>query len=128
MNAETELLNAYREWHRLAHAEAKAIRTRNWDLLADCQLAIADFQNLTSRLMLDARGEWERAGLDVTEKQRHIQVFVHDLIEITLQNQSLLQRTKDEAAVKLDDLAEAGRNMTRLRRSYGSTGIMGFAT
>ena len=78
--------------------------------------------------MLDARGEWERAGLDVTEKQRHIQVFVHDLIEITLQNQSLLQRTKDEAAVKLDDLAEAGRNMTRLRRSYGSTGIMGFAT
>jgi hypothetical protein len=128
MNAETELLNAYREWHRLALAEAKAIRTHNWDLLADCQLAIADFQILAGRLMLDARSEWERAGLDVSEKQRHLQVFVHDLIEITRQNQSMLQRAKDEAAAKLDDLAEAGRNIGMLRRSYGSAGITSFAT
>ena len=54
MNAENELLNAYRGWHRLARAEAKAIRTRNWDLLADCQLAITDFQNLIGRLTIEA--------------------------------------------------------------------------
>ena len=32
MNAESELFHAYREWHRLARAETKAIQTRNWKL------------------------------------------------------------------------------------------------
>jgi hypothetical protein len=128
MNAETELLHAYREWHRLAHAEAKAIRTRNWDLLADCQLAIADYQHLTARLLSDARTEWERAGLDVTEKQRHIQIYIHDLIEVTRQNQAMLLHAKEEATVRLGELAEAGRNVGLLRRSYGHGGITSFAT
>ena len=55
MNAEKELLNAYRDWHRLASAETKAIQTSNWTLLADCQMAITDFQTLTSRLIIEVR-------------------------------------------------------------------------
>ena len=108
MNAETELLHAYREWHRLARAEAKAISTRNWDLLADCQLAIADFQVLITRLTVEARNEWEAAGSDSAEKERHIQVHIQELIEITRQNQATLQRAKDEACAKaaLDKVAD----------------------
>ena len=121
MNAESELLNAYRGWHRLAHAEAKAIRTRTWDLLADCQLAIADFQKLISRLTLEARTEWERAGINCAEKERHTQVYIHELIELTRHNQAMLQQGKDEAAASLEQLGAAGRNVKRLRSSYGSS-------
>ena len=128
MNAENELLNAYRDWHRLAHAEAKAIRTRNWDLLADCQLAIADFQSLISRLNTEARSEWQNAGLDVAEKERHIQVFIQELIELTRLNQSMLQAAKDEATAHLDELNEAGQNIRRLRNSYGNIGSLQLAT
>ena len=46
MSAESELLDAYGEWHRLAEAETKAIQTRNWDLLSDCHLVIKDLQAL----------------------------------------------------------------------------------
>ena len=119
MNAEAELLNAYRDWHRLARAEAKAIRTRNWDLLADCQLAIGDFQMLISRLAVEARAEWERAGTNSAQKERNVQVFVQELIELTRQNQVMLQRAKDQACARIEDLGEAGRNLQRLKRSYG---------
>lgn len=125
MNAEQELLNAYREWHRLALAEAKAIRTHNWSLLADCQLAIADFQKLISRLSLDARRDWESAGLDCAAKERGIQVFAHELLDLTRQNQTLLQQAKDAASAQLENLGEAGRNLQRLQRSYGSLATVG---
>ena len=125
MNAEHELLNAYREWHRLARAETKAIRTHNWDLLADCHLAISDFQSLISRLSLEARVEWVKAGLDISAKERHVQVFVHELVELTRQNQQLLQQIKDDTAHKLDDLGEAGRRIKKIQRAYGS---VSFAT
>ncbi|MDR3460060.1 MAG: hypothetical protein P4N60_21745 [Verrucomicrobiae bacterium] len=124
MNAENELLNAYRGWHRLACAEAKAIRTRNWDLLADCQLAIRDFQTLIGRLTLEARKEWERAGIDAAEKERHIQVFIQGLIELTRNNQALLQSAKDEAVAKLEELGQASQNIKRLQRSYGHAGSL----
>jgi hypothetical protein len=128
MNAENELLNAYREWHRLACAEAKAIRTRDWDLLADCQLAIADFQTLTGRLITGARNEWERAGLNPVEKERHVQVYIQGLIELTRNNQLLLQRAKDAATARLGDLNQAGQNIRRLRQSYGHAGGLLHAT
>ncbi len=125
MNSETELLNAYRDWLRLARAEAKAIRTHNWDLLADCQLAISDFQTLISRLTTEARREWQLAGLDGAEKERHIKIYITELIELTQQNQAALQHAKDEAGLKLTELAAAGQNVKLLQRSYGS---LAFAT
>ena len=125
MNSETELLNAYRDWLRLARAEAKAIRTHNWDLLADCQLAISDFQTLISRLTAEARREWQLAGLDCAEKERHVKIYLTELIELTQQNQIALQHAKDEAGLKLTELAAAGQNLKLLQRSYGS---LAFAT
>jgi hypothetical protein len=120
MSAEIELLHAYREWHRLARAETKAIQTRNWDLLADCQLAIKDFQSLVSRLTIQARQEWAGAGCNLAEKEQHVHVFVNGLIEITRQNQSMLQAAKTAAQERLEELGEAGRNLKRMQRSYGS--------
>jgi hypothetical protein len=125
MNAETELINAYRDWLRLARAEAKAIRTHNWDLLYDCQLAIADFQTLITHLTAEARREWQLAGIDCAEKERHIKIYISELIELTQQNQSTLQCAKDEAGIKLVELAAASQNVKLLQRSYGS---LAFAT
>jgi len=121
MNAENELLHAYREWHRLARAEAKAISTRNWDLLADCQLAIKDFQTLISRLTLEARGECEGTGGNWPERERCIRIFVGELIDLTRRNQAALQRAKDEATKRITELNDAGRNLKMLQRTYGGT-------
>jgi hypothetical protein len=119
MSAETELLRAYREWHRLAQAETKAIQTRNWSLLTDCHLAIKDYQILVARLTQDARAEWQRTGCNVAEKEKNLQVLVSDLLDVTRQNQERLQTALAKAREQIDQLGEAGKNLKRLQRSYG---------
>ena len=119
MSAESELLRAYREWHRLAQAETKAIQTRNWTLLSDCHQAIRDYQFLVGGLTQEAQAEWRRAGSNVAAKERDLQVLISDLIEMTRQNQGLLQSTLTATRKQLDQLGEAGKNLKRLQRSYG---------
>ena len=120
MNAEQELLHAYSEWRRLALAETRAIQSRNWPLLADCQHAIEDFQKFVSRLMLEARDEWRRTGADCADKEKKFQALVNELIEITRQNHSLLQTARSTAKKRLAELGEAGRNLKLLHRSYAN--------
>ncbi len=119
MNAESELLRAYREWHRLALAETKAIQTRNWPLLTDCHLAIKDYQTMVARLTQDARAEWHRTGCNVADKEKNLQVLISDLLDITRQNQGRLQTALGKAREQIDQLGEAGKNLKRLQRSYG---------
>jgi len=119
MNAESELLRAYREWHRLAQAETKAIQTRNWTLVTDCHLAIKDYQNIVARLTQETRAEWQRAGCNVAEKEKNLQVLISDLLDITRQNQGRLQAALAKAREQIDQLGEAGKNLKRLQRSYG---------
>ena len=119
MSAETELLRAYREWHRLAMAETKAIQTRNWALLTDCHLAIKDYQVMVSRLTQDARAEWQSTGCNVAEKEKNLQVLISDLLDVTRQNQGRLQTALANARQQIDELGEAGKNLKRLQRSYG---------
>lgn len=119
MSAEIELLRAYRDWHRLALAESKAIQTRNWSLLSDCHLAIKDYQTVVARLTREARAEWKRTSRDLAEKERNLHVLVSDLMELTRQNQERLQSMIANARQKLGDLGEAGKNLRLLRRSYG---------
>ena len=118
MNAERELLRAYSEWRRLAEAEGKAIAARNWQLLADCQHAIQDFQKHVSRLSLDAREEWKRAGADIAAKEKFIQRIVGELIEITRHNHAKLVTARDAAKQRLEELGTAGRNLKQLHKSY----------
>ena len=122
MNAERELFRAYSEWRRLALAETAAIQSRNWSLLADCQHAIQDFQKLVSRLTLEARDEWKRQAEDPAVKEKNFQKLVNELIEITLQNQHLLQAATATAKTRLAELGEAGRNLKLLQRSYANAG------
>jgi hypothetical protein len=124
MNAEAELLRAYREWRRLVQAEAKAIQTRNWELLADCHRAIRSYQGLVAGLTQATRAEWQRAGGDAAPKEHHLRIQVSDLIDLTLQNQRLLQAARTAARQQLQRLGEAGKNLRQIRRAYGhfSTG------
>jgi hypothetical protein len=119
MNAESELFHAYREWRRLVQAEHKAIQTRNWDLLSDCHLAIKDFQVHVTGLTQEARAEWQRTGCNLAQKEAQLQVVVTELIDLTRQNQSLLQSTRLAARRQLDQLGTAGKNLKLLQRSYG---------
>lgn len=119
MSAESELLRAYREWHRLAQAETKAIQTRNWNLLTDCHLAIKDYQVLVGRLTLEARAEWKNSGCDLPEKEKNLQVLVSDLVDITRRNHERLQSALSKTRQQLEQLGEVGTNLKRLKRSYG---------
>jgi hypothetical protein len=124
MNAEAELLRAYREWRRLVQAEAKAILTRNWELLADCHRAILNYQGLVPGLTQATRAEWQRAGDDAAPKEHQLRTQVADLIELTRNNHRLLQAALDAGRQQLYRLGEAGKNLRQLRRAYGhfSTG------
>ncbi|HUC84788.1 MAG TPA: hypothetical protein VL970_06325, partial [Candidatus Acidoferrales bacterium] len=113
------LLRAYREWRRLALAESKAIKTRNWSLLTDCHLAIKDYQSLVSGLTRATRAEWQRAGYDLSARERNVQVLLADLMDVTRQNQALLQATLARARLQRNQLGEAACNLRRLRRAYG---------
>jgi len=119
MKAEGELFHAYREWHRLAQAETKAIQTCNWDLLSDCHLAIQDFQAHISSLTLEARAEWRQTGCNLAEKEANLSVLVSELVDLTRRNQALLKSSSGKARDQLDQLGEAGRNLHLLHRSYG---------
>ena len=125
MTADIDLLHAYREWRRLAQAEAKAIQTRNWSLLSDCHLAIQDYQSLVGRLTEAARAEWRLAGCNLAEKEQNLRVLVSDLLELTRQNHGRMQATLARTRDNIDQLGEAGKNLRRLRRVYGGVPVCG---
>ena len=119
MSAEHELLRAYREWRRLAEAETKAIQTRNWHLLTDCHLAIRDYQTHIAGLTELARTEWQRAGFNWEKKSQALRALIADLMNLTRRNHDLLQQMLAIASDQLGQLGEAGKNLKRLRQSYG---------
>ncbi len=122
MTSERELFRAYQEWRRLAEAETKAIRSRNWSLLADCQRAIMDFQALVTRLSPEVRDEWRKDEVTRAEKEQTLQTLVNELIVITRRNHSLLTSARDTAQYRLDEISNASRNLNRIKRSYASAG------
>jgi hypothetical protein len=119
MSAERELLCAYREWHRLALAESKAIHIRNWSLFSDCHQAIQDYQSLVVGLTQEVRAEWRRTGGPLALKENHLRAHVSGLIELTRQNQTRLRAALTAARQQLEYLGEAGKNLKRLHRTYG---------
>ena len=114
-----ELFSAYREWHRLAQAETKAIQTRNWNLLSDCHLAIKDFQAHVAGLTREARAEWQRTGCNLARKEANLRVYVTELMELARHNHSLLQATRQRRPQPARSTGEAGKNLKQIRRSYG---------
>jgi hypothetical protein len=120
MSAEQALLNAYSEWRRLAEAEGKAVRMRNWNLLLECQQAIKKIQPLITQLRFAARDEWKNSGADRAAKEDSLRAIVSKLIELGQRNKMLLQTARDAAQAKRQELEQAGRNLKRLQLSYVS--------
>lgn len=120
MSAEQALLDAYSEWHRLAEAEGKAILSRDWIFLLECQQALKQFQPLITRLTVDARSEWKKSGADRAAKEKIIHATVWELIELGRRNQMLLQVARAAALAKREQLEQANRNLKRLQVAYVS--------
>jgi hypothetical protein len=105
MSADQELQDTCREWRRLARAEGEAIRTLNWPLATDCQLALQALQPRLTRCLQDAREDRFRAVLA-------------ELIEIETRNNALLNGVRQTAQSQLSQLNQAGRNLRHVKRSY----------
>ena len=120
MNAERDLSEAYLEWRRLAEAEGEAIGAGNWSLVSACQAALQLLQERISRVASAARHERAKAGGDQTLREKALNATVLELIKIERRNQTLLAAIQEATRTKLGQLQQAGRNLTQLRRSYGS--------
>jgi hypothetical protein len=120
MSAEQALLHAYLEWRRLAEAEGKAIRMRDWKFLLECQQALKKLQPFISQLTFAARREWKKSGADLIAKEEIIRAVVLELIELGKRNKTLLQAAREAAQARREELAAAGRNLKRLQLSYVS--------
>jgi hypothetical protein len=118
ISAEASLLSAYEEWRRLAELEGTAIRTRDWNLVTDCQKRLSELQPRILRLTHLAREEWQRNGIDRTEKEKVLHRIVMDLIEMGTQNNSSIAAAKESARKKVDQLDSARQNLKRVHRSY----------
>jgi hypothetical protein len=118
MSAEQALLDAYREWHRLAIAAGKAIGKRDWNLLLECQHAARKFQPLVGRLTPEARREWKQSGMDGVAREKHLRGVVSELISRLELNRELLQTARAAALLKRGQLEQAAWNLKRLQCSY----------
>jgi hypothetical protein len=121
MSAETALLDAYREWRRLAEAEKEAISASNWSLLSAYQKALENIYGRISELSQAAREEWAKSGCDCAAKEKTLEATVRELLVLGRCNQTLLNVICEAAQAKLKQLNEAGRNLQRLKHSYGFT-------
>jgi hypothetical protein len=119
MNAERDLLDAYREWRRLAETEGEAIRTCNWSLCAACQKALQHLRGRITALMPGLRAEWSQPGCNRIAKQQSLDKTINELIHLERRNQTLLQSIREATQTKLKQLGEAGLKLKQLRRSYG---------
>jgi hypothetical protein len=120
MNAEQSLLDAYSEWHRLAEAEGRAIRRRDWNVLQECQQALKKIQPLITQLSAAARSEWKNSGADCAAREEKISAVVRELIELGRLNKMSLQAARQMAQAKRGQLELAVRNLKHLQLSYAS--------
>ena len=121
MSAEHILIEACREWRRLAEAENEAIQTGNWSLLAAFQKALDNIYNHISELSSAARQEWMNSGCDRAAKEKSLQATIRELLVLGHSNQTLLNAVCEAAQARLKQLNEAGRNLQRIKHSYGIT-------
>lgn len=118
MNAEAHLQEAYREWRRLAEAEGEGIRTRNWNLVRDCQDALQKLQPQIIQHAQAAQEEWSRTGADRESREQSLRATVSELVAIESHNNSLLNSARHAARARLDHLEQAGRTLRQVRNSY----------
>lgn len=104
MNAAANLREAYKEWRRLAVAEGAAIRTRNWQVVSDCQQALQRLQTRVTELRAAAE---PNSRVDDNE--------VAELIEIGKQNLGRLAKVRETVKQEAEQGERTSRNLRRLR-------------
>ena len=118
--AESALLDAYTEWHRLAVAAKLAIRSRNWPFVLECQGVIEKLQPRITQLTREAAREWSRSGTGYPAGKKKIQVAVLELIKLVESNKSMLNSVRERAQSEYQQRQQAGRNLKRIQQSYAA--------
>jgi hypothetical protein len=121
MSAETTLCATYQEWQRLAEAEGKAIRRRNWNFLLECQSVIKKLQPPITRLTREAAAEWKQSGADLAAKKNELRSVVTRLMTLAQQNRSELITAQAIAKTEREQVEQARQNLKRLQHSYVNT-------
>lgn len=120
MTSEQVLLDACREWHRLAKAAHTAICRRDWKFLLECQCRTKKIHRFVSNLARKKRDDRkEQEGL-APPTQKQIHDLARELVALLESNSRLLQMAKEAALVEREKLAQSGRNLKRLQNSYAS--------
>jgi len=115
------MLEAYREWRRLAEAEREAIKASDWSLLSAFQKALENIYRQISKLSSAAREEWAQSGCDRAAKEKLLDATIRELLVLGRGNQALLNGVREAAQARLKQLDQAGLNLQRIKHSYGFT-------
>lgn len=115
MSAEQALLEAYKEWKRLAKASTRAIQAGNWELVGECQARVNRFRPVVTRLTGEAREEWKQNGMDFAAKEKEMGALVAGLMELTREQMDLIGRRREATRAKLEECAAAERNLKHLK-------------
>ena len=118
MSADSDLQNAYGEWHRLAEAEGQAIRAGNWLLVTDCQAALRQLQPRIIQFTDQARREWTRSGVDQAAKETQLRGVIGSLIELERRNSEWINVRRETARGEMRKLEKARRLLKCIRQSY----------
>ena len=119
VNTERVLLEACREWRRLAEAEGEAIRTGNWGLCAACQKSLEQLRGRMSALMPAVRAGWRQSGDDRAARMQAFDDTIHQLINLERRNHTLIQAVRAATHAKLQQLNQARVKLKLLRQAYG---------
>jgi hypothetical protein len=118
MSASDQLRNSYREWRRLADAEAQAIRQGNWTAVSDCQIALQELQPRINQFNEEARQEWLRQGGREAAEEKEFRRIIAEVIEVERQNQALLQDRAESVQSQFRQLEQTGHTLRQVQRSY----------
>lgn len=118
MSPDQQLSSDCREWRRLAETEGEAIRTQNWNLVAECQKARQQLQpQLASHIRL-VRETWPQQVSQRAESETALRAIISGLIEIETQNKTLLTSLQQKAGASLLQLNRARHTLRRVQSSY----------
>jgi hypothetical protein len=118
MRAESALLDAYAEWHRLAVASRQAIQSRNWPFVLECQEVILKLQPRISQLSREAVADWQNASVEPLVGRKRIRSLVLELINLLESNNSLIKTVREHARSQYQQRQQASRKLKRLHQSY----------
>lgn len=104
MNAAADLSEAYKEWRRLALAEGAAIRSRDWNVVSDCQEAL---QRLQARIIELRAGTNPAPVIDLRA--------VAELVEIGKKNLAWIAKVRESVRQEAAEGEQSSRNLRRLR-------------